>query len=106
MQGALNGGDALTLQPSGIAARARSLQVFGQKVSAAMGGSRVAINLPGVDVKSIARGETLVAGREFAPAPDLIVDFVPTAAALGPLRRRPHVRAYVGAAQIAGLLIF
>jgi len=106
MQGTLNGGDALTLRPSGIAARARSLQVFGQKVSAAMGGSRVAINLPGVDVKSIARGETLVAGREFAPAPDLIVDFVPTAAALGSLRRRTHVRAYVGSAEIAGLLIF
>mgnify|MGYP001199998560 CR=1 FL=1 len=106
MQGTIRTGDALALQPSGIGVRVRSLQVFGQNVDSASGGSRVAVNLPGVAVDAIGRGETLAAPREFVPAADLIVDFLPLSGALPALRRRSHVRAHIGSAEIPGLLIF
>lgn len=106
MQGTIRKGDALALQPSGIETRARSVQVFGRAVDAAAGGSRVAVNLPGVQTSAVARGDTLVAVRAFEPAADLVVEFLPRPEALALLRRRTRVRAHIGAAEILGLLIF
>lgn len=106
MQGTIRTGDSLVLQPSGLHARVRSLQVFGRKVDAAQGGARVAVNLPGIDVASIARGETLVAPREFEPATELQIEFTPLPSALGLLKRRTFVRAHVGSAEIPGQIRF
>jgi selenocysteine-specific elongation factor len=106
MQGTIRVGDRLRLQPSGIDVRVRKIQIFGRTVAEAFGGARVAVNLPGVDVASIARGETLTAPAEFEPSRDLEVDFTPVPAALPMLRRRTPVRAHIGSAEIPGLLIF
>ncbi|MBV8280626.1 MAG: selenocysteine-specific translation elongation factor, partial [Candidatus Eremiobacteraeota bacterium] len=106
MQGRISTGDTLVLQPSGQEVRARSIQTFGRKVAAANGGARVAVNLPGVDVASIRRGEALVAPREFAPASELLVEFTPLQQALRLLKRRTHVRAHIGSDEIPGVLIF
>ena len=106
MQGTIRVGDKLELQPSGIETRARSVQVFGKNVEEATGGSRVAVNLPGVETADIGRGETLVAPHAFAATADLPIEFTAISAALGMLRRRTHVRAHIGAAEIPGVLVF
>ncbi|MBV8170623.1 MAG: selenocysteine-specific translation elongation factor [Candidatus Eremiobacteraeota bacterium] len=106
MQGTLRTGDALVLQPSGIEVRARSIQTFGSKVDEARGGARVAVNLPGVAVGAIKRGEALVAPREFAPSAELVIDFTALPSATGLLKRRTHVRAHVGSDEIPGVLAF
>lgn len=105
MQGTIAVGDALAFQPSGIAARVKSLQVFGRNVDRATGGARVAVNVPGVGVDAIARGETLVAPREFEPLRELDLEFTPLPEALLLLRRRLFVRAYIGSAEILGRLV-
>jgi selenocysteine-specific elongation factor len=106
MQGTLKVGDSLALQPSGMAARVRSLQVFGRKADVVSGGSRVAVNLPGVGVADIHRGETLVAPAEFEPVAALDVEFTPLPDALTLLKRRTPVRAHIGSAEIPGTLVF
>jgi selenocysteine-specific elongation factor len=106
MQGTIKTGDALLLQPSGAEVRARSIQTFGRKVESAAGGARVAVNLPGIEVGAIRRGETLVAPREFAPASELLVDFTPLPQALRILKRRTPVRAHIGSDEIPGTLVF
>jgi selenocysteine-specific elongation factor len=105
MQGSIDTGDALTLAPSGATTRARSLHVFGKAVARVEGGTRVAINLPGIERDAVARG-AVIAGTEFAPRSSFAVRFVPLPAALPLLRRRTPVRAYVGAAEILGTLVF
>jgi selenocysteine-specific elongation factor len=105
MQGTIQTGDTLTLQPSGLRARARSIHVFGKSSGSVEGGTRVAINLPGIARNAVARG-AVVAGEEFAPRSSFAVRFVPLAAALPLLRRRTPVRAYLGAAEILGTLVF
>jgi selenocysteine-specific elongation factor len=105
MQGTVRVGDGLTLQPSGTAVRVRSLQIFGRKVAAAEAGARVALNLPGIDVSSIGRGDVLVGGREFQPSTEVFVEFTPLPQARPLLRRRMPVRAHIGAAEIPGRLI-
>ncbi|HEV7179496.1 MAG TPA: selenocysteine-specific translation elongation factor [Candidatus Baltobacteraceae bacterium] len=103
MQGRIAVGDTLALEPSGVRARVRSLQVFGQARDAAIGGTRVAINLPGVDRAAIARGE-VVADKQFSARSAFTVRFTPLAGALGLLRRRTPVRAHIGSDEITGTL--
>jgi selenocysteine-specific elongation factor len=104
MQGRIAVGDTLKLEPSGKSVRVRSLQSFGEKRERVEGGARVAVNVPGVDVHDIARGEMLVASQ-FAPADAFSVSFTPLPEALPILRRRNAVRAYVGSAEILGTLV-
>jgi selenocysteine-specific elongation factor len=105
LQGTIKTGDLLTLQPSGLRARARSIHVFGKPSGRVEGGTRVAINLPNVERSAVARG-AVVAGEEFEPRSSFSVRFRPLATALPMLRRRTPVRAYVGAAEILGTLVF
>jgi selenocysteine-specific elongation factor len=103
MQGTIAVGDRLILQPSGREVRIRGLQVFGEKRERVDGGSRVAANLPGIEVGEIARGEVLTSA-EFRVGESLDVVFKPQPRALGLLRRRNPVRAYLGSAEILGTL--
>ncbi len=105
MQGAIAAGDALRLFPLERDVRARSVQVFGERRERVTGGSRVAVNLPGVDRTEIARGDVLGAPNLSARAA-FAIEFVPRREALPLLRRRTPVRAYVGAAEILGTLVF
>jgi selenocysteine-specific elongation factor len=106
MQGTVRIGDTLRLQPSGLPARVKNLQIFGRKASEATAGSRLAVNLPGVGVDQIARGETLVATREFAPTRELVVEFSPVLSALALLRKRVPVRVHIGSAEVPAHLRF
>ena len=53
-------GDELALLPSGRPARVRGVQVHDQAIAHAVAGQRVAVNLAGVAVGEIARGDVLV----------------------------------------------
>lgn len=105
VQGALRVGDTLRLEPPGREVRVRGLQVFHERRERVGGGSRVAVNVPGVEVGETHRGAVL-ADPAFAPVAALRVRFrsLPEARAL--LRRRTPVRAYLGAAEILGTLVF
>ncbi|MDP9111527.1 MAG: SelB C-terminal domain-containing protein, partial [Candidatus Eremiobacteraeota bacterium] len=104
MQGTLAVGDRVKLEPSGKQLRVRALHVFGQARPKVSGGSRVAVNLPGIEVREIERGEML-ASPQFTPSDSFTVRFTPLAQAVGLLRRRNPVRAYIGSAEILGTLV-
>ena len=57
--GQLSVDDELVLQPSGVTAKIRGLHVHGEGRSEVAAGQRVAVNLTGVEVAEISRGETL-----------------------------------------------
>ena len=58
--GSIAPGDALRVEPSGLSARARSVQVHDVPVEQAEAGQRVAVNLPGVTRTQLRRGDALV----------------------------------------------
>jgi selenocysteine-specific elongation factor len=105
MQGRIALGEELRLEPAGRDVRVRSLQIFGEKRERVDGGSRVAVNLPGIETNEIARG-TVLASAQFATRSSVAVRFraLPLATAL--LKRRTPVRAYLGSAEILGTLVF
>ena len=58
--GSIGEGDRLRAEPQGLEVRVRSVQVHDRGVERAEAGQRVAVSLPGVERKELARGDTLV----------------------------------------------
>ena len=71
--GSVGRGDTLRLLPSGAVARVRSVQVHDAEVERAQAGRRVALNLAGLALRDVARGDALV-DPGGAIEPTLIVD--------------------------------
>jgi selenocysteine-specific elongation factor len=66
--GAIGRGHELALLPSGRSVRVRGVQVHDEARDAALAGQRVAVNLTGVAVAEVARGDVLAsAGLELGP---------------------------------------
>ncbi len=59
--GSIGDGDTLTVEPGGLEVRVRSVQVHDRPVARAEAGQRVAVSLPGVERRELARGDVLVA---------------------------------------------
>ncbi len=97
--GKVEAGDALAVEPGGARAVVRSVQVHDHEAAVVHAGSRVGVNLRGVDRGEVARGDWLVApelvglsGRRF----DAWVSVLPEARAL---RSGDQVRLHHGTAQ-------
>jgi len=65
--GSLRVGDAVELQPEGRGVRVRGIQVHRQSVKEASAPTRAALNLAGIEVADIHRGDTIVQRGAFAP---------------------------------------
>ncbi|HXW76284.1 MAG TPA: selenocysteine-specific translation elongation factor, partial [Candidatus Eremiobacteraceae bacterium] len=104
VQGVVHAGDSIKLQPSGLTARIRSLEIFGSRVERASAGSRLAANIPSITVDAIERGEVIVAPNSFEPATSARIEFTALADAVPKLRRRTPVRVAIGAAEVLGVL--
>jgi selenocysteine-specific elongation factor len=66
--GAIAAGDELRVEPSGRTVRVRSVQVHDAPVERARAGQRVAVNLPQLERRDLARGDVLVAPGRFPPS--------------------------------------
>jgi len=99
LSGGIAVGQAVQLQPTGLKATIRGIQIHGQARESAASGQRVALNLQGVQVSEVTRG--MVLGDPGALRPSYLLDarleLLPGAPALGHLDR---VRFHHGAAEI------
>ncbi len=97
--GPLRMGDEIEIQPAGLRARVRGLQSYKQAVDEAQPGSRVAVNLAGVDKSLITRGQVLTHPRQLQPTLLADVRFRQLRDASRPLRHNMPVKLFVGAAE-------
>jgi selenocysteine-specific elongation factor len=93
--------DELALVPGDTRVRVRGLQVHGKKREHASSGERTAINLGGIDVASISRGQQLVApgALTITRRLDAVLDLLPTARAL---KHGARVRFHQGTSELMG----
>ncbi len=59
LAGRFHAGQSLTVEPGGRTVRVRGMQTHGRAEEIAVAGSRVALNLAGVEVSELSRGQTL-----------------------------------------------
>jgi selenocysteine-specific elongation factor len=96
--GRIQPGDVLALLPGGREARVRGVQVHGEPVPQALAGSRVAVNLAGIEKHEVARGDVLATPGVYAPTErlDVRLGLLPGAP---PLRHSSRVHLYLGAGE-------
>jgi selenocysteine-specific elongation factor len=94
----------LVLEPSGRSVKVRGLQVHGEGRSDAVAGQRVAVNLTGIDVADIDRGETLteVDAVTVTRRVDVRVELLGSAK---PLRHGARVRFHHGARELLARIV-
>ncbi len=96
--GALAVGDAVEIQPEGRGARVRGLQVHGSAVPRALPGARCAVNLQGVELAELARGQVVTAPGALTPT--LVADVRLAWLEVAPASTRPvSVELLTGTAQ-------
>ena len=93
--------DSVALLPGNRVVKVRGIQVHGMPAAAAVAGQRTAINLGGVEVADLARGQTLATPGSVSVTRrvDAVVELLPSAKAL---RHGARVRVHNGTSEILG----
>jgi selenocysteine-specific elongation factor len=93
--------DELVVLPQVRRVKVRGIQVHGSAAAEAIAGQRTAINLGGVDVSDVSRGETLAAPGALSVTRriDAVIDVLPAAK---PLKHGARVRVHNGTSEVLG----
>jgi selenocysteine-specific elongation factor len=102
LDGSLRVGDAVEVAPQGLSARIRGLQTHKTKRDIAQPGSRVAINLTGVDYTDLHRGQVVAQPRALRPTTLLDVAYRHLPDARQPLKHHADIKLFIGAAEVSG----
>lgn len=97
--GHLSLGDEVEILPSGKKGRVRGLQTHKKKEETAIPGSRAAVNVSGVAVEEIQRGEVLVTPGHYQPTRRLDARFRLLKDVSAPLKHGTEVKIFLGAAE-------
>lgn len=97
--GKLIPGEEVEILPSGLRARIRGLQTHKKKEELAVPGSRVAVNLSGVNVEQIQRGEVLTRPGVYTPTQRMDVRFHLVSDVAAPLHHHTEVKLFIGTSE-------
>ena len=100
--GVVRVGEAAELLPQQQQTRVRQIQVHGRREESARAGSRVALNLAGIELADAHRGDVVVAAGSLKPTSmvDVRLDLLPELEK--PLPHRARIRFHTGAVEIMG----
>lgn len=100
LDGHLAVGDDVLVLPRGIKGRIRGLQTHKQSEQSAFPGSRTAVNISGISVDEVARGDVLVHPGDYRTTKmmDVFCTLLPDAEA--PLRHNTEIKLFLGASEV------
>ncbi len=102
--GQLNVGDDVVILPQGTRGRIRGLQTHKRKNQLAVPGSRTAVNISGVDVDQIQRGNVIAHPNDYKPTRRLDVSVRLLDEISQPVRHNSEVKLFIGAAEVMARL--
>jgi selenocysteine-specific elongation factor len=104
VSGEVKAGDEVTLHPAGFNVRVRSVQVHGESAGRAGAGQRTALNLAGVELSGLHRGQTVSAAGVFHPVKhfDARLTLLGSARAL---KNRAPVHFHTGTAELEARVV-
>ncbi len=100
IDGAFNIGDEVEILPKGLKGRVRGLQTHLRKEERALPGSRTAMNISGVDLSDVLRGQVVAAPGTLKPTRRLDVHFKLLENASHPLNHDDEVKFFIGATEM------
>jgi selenocysteine-specific elongation factor len=102
--GHLTVGDEVEILPGGMKGRIRGLQTHKKKEETAVIGSRTAVNISGVDMESIRRGDVVVRPNQYQPTRRIDARFRLLKDVSASLKHGDEVKFFVGASETIGML--
>lgn len=97
--GQLSVGDEVEILPGGLQGRVRGLQTHKKKAESAVPGSRTAVNISGVDVEQIQRGDVLAHPGQYQATRRIDVRFKALHDISKPLAHGDEVKFFVGSSE-------
>jgi selenocysteine-specific elongation factor len=102
VSGTMKVGDGVEILPRKLSSRVRGLQSHGKKQECVEAGTRVAVNLAGIETEELERGALLTAPGSLEPTQLFDAVLTLLTSAPKPLANRTRVRVYLGTAEILG----
>jgi selenocysteine-specific elongation factor len=103
-EGSFHVGDEVNIQPVGLTSRIRGLQTHRQKEDTAIPGSRTAVNISGITIEQVKRGDVITLPGTYRPSRLIDVKFRLLPDILQPLKHNTTVKFFLGAAEILARL--
>jgi len=97
--GHLSTGDEVEILPSGLHGRIRGLQTHKKKEETAVCGSRTAVNISGLEVDRIHRGEVVTLPGQYHPTRRMDVHFSLLSAVSSPLHHHTEAKLFTGTSE-------
>ncbi len=102
VSGTLRTGDPAVVLPEGLESRVRQLQMHNKKQDVVYAGSRIAVNLAGVDVAALGRGSVVVGPGYLRATTMLDAAVTVLTDSPRPLRNRTRIRLHIGTSEAIG----
>lgn len=102
VSGTMKLGDPVKVLPEGLDTRIRQIQVHGKKQETAFAGSRVAVNLAGIETSDIRRGSVIVPPSYIQASSTIDASVQVLKESPRPLKNRTRIRLHIGTAEIIG----
>jgi selenocysteine-specific elongation factor len=99
LDGKLATGDEVEILPSGLRGRIRGLQTHKQKEETAVPGSRTAVNISGLDVEQIQRGEVVTHPNQYRSTQRLDLNFRLLPDVSDSLKHHTEVKLFIGTSE-------
>jgi selenocysteine-specific elongation factor len=107
ISGNLRIGDEMEIVPGNRKrSRIRGLQVHGNPTSEAHAGERTAVNLQGISLEEVSRGQVVASSGRFLESSLLDVELEVLSSAPRALRSRAKVRLHIGTAEVLARVVF
>jgi len=97
-------GDEVEIQPSGIKGKIRGLHSYNQVVEIAQAGSRVAVNLAGIEKSAVRRGDTVTMPNRLSPTQRIDAYFRHLSDMERPLKHNAQIKFFCGTDEALGTI--
>lgn len=104
IDGRLQAGDEVEILPQGIHGRIRGLQTHKRKEQTAVPGSRTAVNISGVSLEQLQRGNVVAHPRDYRPTQRMDVLFRLLPDVSQPLKHNTEVKLFIGTSEVVARL--
>jgi len=102
--GKLSVGDEVEVLPQGLRGRVRGLQTHKRKEQVAVAGSRTAVNISGIAIEDIHRGDIIAHPGDFKPTRRMDVHFRLLPDVSQPLKHNTEVKLFLAASEVVARL--
>lgn len=106
ISGSISVGEEILLYPDGTETKVRGLQSHGETVDTAQAGRRTAVNLHGLEVDDITRGEVLARPGSLFPSDVWDIELTVLESSHIPLKHRREVHFHHGAREVLARIFF